>query len=320
MWTPAPVNADAILLKYANFPPEQTFPCIQMERWKKEVEKRTGGAVDIQTFPEGTLLDTRRMMDGIIAGEADIGCLCMAYHPNRFVITNATGMPLGIPDARTGSLVLWELYQKYKPESFSKVKVLTMFSTAPANILSRVPVRNLGDIKGLVLGSPGGTSPILDAWGAKQMDIFMSETSESLQNSVLQGLFSSSEAMKDLGYSEYFRYVTLTHSIVYPFAVIMNWNTWHSLPMNVRQVIDNLGPEQAEWTGRYLDYRVKSSIEWSQRTHQVEFIEFSPQEKIKWDKALSLIIDRWIKHATQKGYPSEAILEDIKVLIRNYSR
>ncbi|MBP1700697.1 MAG: C4-dicarboxylate transporter substrate-binding protein [Deltaproteobacteria bacterium] len=38
-----------IKLTYANFPPAPTFPCVQMEEWKKEVEKRTGGKVAIQT-------------------------------------------------------------------------------------------------------------------------------------------------------------------------------------------------------------------------------------------------------------------------------
>ena len=48
-----------ITLKYANFPPATTFPCIQMERWAKEVEKRTAGKVKIQTFPGGTLLPAK---------------------------------------------------------------------------------------------------------------------------------------------------------------------------------------------------------------------------------------------------------------------
>ena len=34
-------EAKVIKLRYANFPPAPTFPCIQMERWAREVEKRT---------------------------------------------------------------------------------------------------------------------------------------------------------------------------------------------------------------------------------------------------------------------------------------
>jgi TRAP-type C4-dicarboxylate transport system substrate-binding protein len=96
--------AGSISLSYANFPPAPTFPCVQMERWKTEVEKRTNGAVSIKTYPGGTLLGAKEMMDGVIAGQADIGNLCMAYQPGRFIVTNATSLPLGIPNARTGSL------------------------------------------------------------------------------------------------------------------------------------------------------------------------------------------------------------------------
>jgi TRAP-type C4-dicarboxylate transport system substrate-binding protein len=75
---PAPAVAGPIKLSYANFPPAPTFPCVQMERWKQKVEKRTNGKVIINTFPGGTLLGAKNMIDGVIAGQADIGCLCMA--------------------------------------------------------------------------------------------------------------------------------------------------------------------------------------------------------------------------------------------------
>ena len=65
IFMPVSATAGAIKLSYANFPPAPTFPCVQMERWKKEVEKRTNGAVAIQTFPGGTLLGAKAMMDEI---------------------------------------------------------------------------------------------------------------------------------------------------------------------------------------------------------------------------------------------------------------
>jgi len=57
----SPVTAKTITLNYANFPPAPTFPCVQMERWKVEVEKRTNGQVKINTFPGGTLLGAKGM-------------------------------------------------------------------------------------------------------------------------------------------------------------------------------------------------------------------------------------------------------------------
>ena len=57
-----------IHLNYANFPPEGTFPCVQMERWAKEVEKRTNSKVKVHTFPGGTLVSAKNMFDGVVSG------------------------------------------------------------------------------------------------------------------------------------------------------------------------------------------------------------------------------------------------------------
>ena len=65
-----------ITLKYANFPPATTFPCVQMERWAKEVEKRTTGKVKVQTFPGGTLLPAKNIFDGVISGTGGYWKLC----------------------------------------------------------------------------------------------------------------------------------------------------------------------------------------------------------------------------------------------------
>lgn len=317
MMTPAAFS-QPIQLSYANFPPAPTFPCVQMERWKTEVEKRTDGAVAIKTFPGGTLLDAKNMMDGVISGEADIGCLCMAYQPGRFFVTNATSLPLGIPNARVGSLVLLDLYRKYQPEEFAKVKVLTMFTTAPSNIMSKVPVRTLDDIKGLDLRASGGAAEILKAWGANQVGMPMSATPEALQKGVVKGLFSSLEVMKDFKYAETCRYATLTDTVIYPFAVVMNMNRWNALPKGVRKVMEDMIPEQAVWTGEYMDNHVKESIEWSRKTYQVEFIQLAPEEKAKWDERLSGITEKWIQDTSQKGFPAKAIVEDITALIQKH--
>ena len=316
---PAAGSAEPIKLSYANFPPAPTFPCVQMERWKTEVEKRTDGRVSINTFPGGILLGAKAMMDGVISGEADIGNLCMAYQPGRFIVTNATSLPLGIPNARVGSLVLLDLYRKYQPKAFSKVKVLTMFTTAPANIMSKVPVRNLDDIKGLDLRASGGAAQILKAWGANQVGMPMSATPEALQKGVVKGLFSSLEVMKDFKFAETCGYATLTNTVIYPFAVVMNMDRWNSLPKDIQKVMEDIITEQAIWTGEYMDNHVKASIAWSKKTHNVEFIELPPGEKSKWDGRLKNITDKWVQDTSAKGFPAEAIVEDINALIKKHS-
>jgi TRAP-type C4-dicarboxylate transport system substrate-binding protein len=316
----AQLKAPVIKLSYANFPPAPTFPCVQMERWKTEVEKRTAGKVAIDTFPGGTLLGAKNMMDGVISGQANIGCLCMAYQPGRFVVTNATSLPVGIPNAKVGSLVLWDVYNKYQPEAFAKVKVLTVFTTAPTNIMSKVPVRNLNDIKGLDLRASGGAAKILEAWGANPVGMPMPATVEALQKGVVKGLFSSLETMKDFKFAESCKYVTMTDTVIYPFAVVMNMETWNSLPKDVQKVMDDLIVEQARWTGEYMDNHVDDAVQWSKTSQKVEFIDLPTAEKVKWDAKLQFMTDKWVADAEQKGLPAKNIVDDIKASITKHSQ
>ncbi|HUU40391.1 MAG TPA: TRAP transporter substrate-binding protein [Desulfatiglandales bacterium] len=309
-----PALAEPISLTYANFPPAPTFPCVQMERWKKEVEKRTNGAVSVKTFPGGTLLDAKAIMDGVIAGTADIGNLCMAYQPGRFIITNAISLPVSFTNAATGSLALWELYNKYKPEAFSQVKVLTMFTCAPSNLMTKKPIRTLEDLKGVNLRASGGAASILKAWGANQIGMPQSEVPEAMQKGRIEGQFTSLEVLKDFKYAEMCKYVTILNGPVYAFAVVMNMDSWNKLPKDVQKVMDDMAKEQSEWTGRYMDNHVDESVEWSKQNYNLEVINLSESEKARWDKPIEGIISEWIQDAKGKGFPAEQIVEDIKTL------
>ncbi|MBW2208193.1 MAG: TRAP transporter substrate-binding protein [Deltaproteobacteria bacterium] len=315
---PGTSEAKSITLSYANFPPAPTFPCVQMERWKKEVEKRTSGKVTINTFPGGTLIKAKGMMDGVIAGTADIGNLCMAYQPGRFLITNAVALPLGLPNAKVASLTLWDLYEKYKPKAFAKVKVLTMFTTAPSNIMSKIPIRNLADLKGVPIRASGGAAQILKAWGATRVGMPMPETPAALQKGVVKGLFSSLEVMKDFKFAELCKYVTITDTPVYPFAVVMNIDAWEKLPKDVQKVMDDLRMEQSKWTGEYMDNHVIKSMDWSKKEQKVEVIQLPKSEKAKWDKLLEPITAKWIADNKAKGVPAAAIVKDIKAFAKKH--
>ena len=266
------------------------------------------------------VLGAKNMLDGVIAGQADIGCLCMAYQPGRFIVTLATGLPLGIPSAKVGSLVLWDIYSKYKPKTFSKVKVLTMFSSSPSNIMSSKPVRNLDDLKGLELRASGSAAAALKLWGATPVGMPMPQTPEALQKGVVKGLFTALEGMKDFKFAEYCRYITMTDTLIYPFSVVMNMDSWNKLPKDVQKVMDDLRVEQAEWTGTYEDNHSDEAIEWSKKTYNIEVIKLSKEEKAKWDKMLEPMISKWIGDAKAKGLPGEAIIEDIKALTKKYSK
>ena len=148
----------------------------------------------------------------------------------------------------------------------------------------------------------------------------MSATPEALQKGVVQGLFSSLEVMKDLKFAEECPYVTLTNTVVYPFAVVMNLDRWNALPPEVQTVMDDLSRSQAVWTGTYMDNHVSEAVEWSKKTHGVEFVELDDTTSAAWNKALSPITERWITKASQEGLDGKAIVDTILRLVDRHTK
>jgi TRAP-type C4-dicarboxylate transport system substrate-binding protein len=311
------VSAQSTTLSYANFPPASTFPCVQMERWKEEIEKRTGGELRINTFPGSTLLGAKNMFDGVMAGQADIGCFAMSYHPGRFPLVEAIDLPLGWPNATVASLSLMDLYEKYKPESFDKVKVLTMFTCPPANIMSVKPVRSLSDLKGMEIRAAGTGGKVFELLGASPIGMPQSDVPDALHKKVIKGMASSLEVMKDFKYAEYCRYITMTNLQVVTFAVVMNLDRWNSLPKKIQDEIESLKREQAEWTGRYVDEHVREAVEWSKDTYSVEVIEFSKEEKKRMNELLSPLVEGYIQR-TESKVPAGEVIDDIHKFMAKY--
>lgn len=313
-------TAQSITLTYANFPPASTFPCIQMDKWKTEVELRTAGTVNIKTFPGSTLLGAKNMMDGVIDGVADIGVVVFAYQPGRFPLLEGMDLPVGFSSSKVANAVLFDLYNKYKPKSLSKVKVIALFTAPPANIMSKTPIRSLKDLKGYELRCTGAGVKPLKLLGATPVAMPMSETPEALQKGIVKGIFSSLDILKDFKFAEICRYVTICNMQTTSFAVIMNKKKWASLPEKVKKVIDGLSREHSLWTGQYIDKHVIESLNWAKKHYKEEVINLSEEEYKLWHKKVDSIKNEWIKKTEAMGLPAKEFFIDLLTLKEKYEK
>jgi TRAP-type transport system periplasmic protein len=319
--TSPPVSiAKDIKLTYANFPPAPTFPCVQMERWAKEVEQRTKGAVKVQTFPGGTLLPAKNIFDGVIAGTADIGNFAMSYQPGRFIVSEAVDLPLGFSSAKSASLTLLDLIEKYKPKEFADVKILTLFTCPPANIMTRDPVKTLADLKGKELRVGGTQADIIKLLGGIPVAMPQSDTPEALQKGTVKGHVSSMEVLKDFNYAAYTANATIANLWVVSFGVVMNKAKWAALPPEVKKLFDDMKREQALWTGKYVDDHVLESLQWSKEKYKLQIWELPAAEKAQIPKTLAPMMDAYVKKVNAAGLPGDQILKDVIALKDKYEK
>lgn len=312
-------KGDKITLTYAFFAPANTFPAKQMEKWKEEVEKRTNGKVEVKLFPGGTLLTDKNMYDGVRDGVADIGLSCPTYEPGRFGLLGISDLPSGFPNSKTSSQVIYDLVQEFPPDALKDYKIITAFATEASHLMSKKPVKDIGDLKGMQIRISGALTPVLEDLGATPVGMGMAEVPEAIQTGIIEGLVSSREVLKDLKLAESLKYTTDYPLSVTSFVAVMNKDVWESLPPDVQQVIDELGPEMAKWTGEYHDNHVKETLEWSSQEHGLTIITLTEEEKAKWHSKLQPLQDKLVRDLEAKGLPATEYKDRLYELKDMYS-
>jgi len=311
-------SGDAIELNYAFFAPAGTFPAVQMEKWAEELEKRTDGKVEVNTFPGGSLLTAENMYDGVANGLADIGLSSTTYEPGRFPLLAISDMPSGYPNATVASKVIADLINEYPQDAFKDFKIITTFASEPAYIQSQQPIESLADLKGKQLRISGATTDLFKELGAAPVGMSQGEVAEALQTGIVNGYVSSREVLKDMKYAEMVKYITDYPLTVNTFVAVMNKSKYDSLPDDVKKVIDELNTEMTEFTGDYLDTYVGEVLKWSEDEHSIKHV--SLKDEAKWDEISKKLQADAVKKADEAGLPGQEYQERLNELIEKYSQ
>lgn len=309
---------EEITLKYAFFAPASTFPAVQMEKWAEEMEARTDGQVTVQTFPGGTLLSPQNMYDGVLEGVADIGLSCPTYEPGRFPLMSINDLPGIYPNGEVASMVTYDALQEFMPAEFEDFKVVTAFATEPRYFQTAEPVRTLDDLSGITVRTAGGP-PYEKMLGAAMESMPMSEVGQALETGVIDGFTSSREVLMDLKFAETVKYWTDYRLGVVSFAAVMDKEQYESLPADVQQVIDELGPEMAQFAGAYLDEHVQESLQWSEENEGLEKVELTEEQRAAWDEALEPLEEQYVNDVAEQGLPAQEFLNWIRDKADEYS-
>jgi len=284
-----PVGAqEEIVLNSANFAPAKTFPGVQLERYKKEIEKRTNGKIKIQAYHGGTLLGAKNMIEGVISGAADIGTFPPGYLTGRYPLLELFNTQVGWPSSIVATATLYDLFKKFDLESKSikKLKVLAVFTGTPAHILSSIPIRNRSDLKTAELRATVTWVQALELLGGRPIGMPMPEVPEAIKKGVVKGLVSSLDTLMDFNFAEYTRFVTKCYLPVAPWVVFMNQDKWDSLPPEAKKVFEDLEKDHSLWTAKYIDKHEKESVNWAKTKYNVEIINLSSDELSNWHSLL----------------------------------
>jgi len=308
-------SADVIKLKFANyFPPPAPHSKICQD-FIAELEKRTNGRVKVQYFAGGSLLKATSMYEGVVTGISDIGLAHVEYTPGRFPVTEVCDLPLGYPSGWVANEVVNDFYENFKPKEWDNVHILWMHASNPNVVISKKPVYNLDDMKGLTLRAPGRVGDTIKALGATPAPTPIMEVYDGIAKGVLDGVNTPYETLRTFRFAEVAKYVTTSWQVgnLYTFYVAMNKNSYKKLAPDIKAIFDKLCGEYKErmalmWNS--IDFAGKNFA----ADKGVEFIDLSPAEAEKWKQATAPVIEDYVKKMVSSGYSEAEVRGWLKFL------
>ena len=298
-----------IKLKFANyFPPTHKNAAVFAE-FTQEINKKSGGKVEISYYPGGTLLTAPKMAAGVATGIADIGLAHFAYSRGRFPVMEAVELPLGFPSAWVGAGVANDFYDKFKPKEWDQFHPLVFCASTP-NVIGTLtkPVRTLEDLKGLKIRGTGRIGDIVKALGATPMPIEMVDLYESLRRGVVDGNLGSAEQLEGFKIGELIKYVTASWKTggCFGFYVTMSKHKWDALPPDMQKLFTDVSNEYKDKWGIAFNSIDFGGIEYLKKNGG-QVINLSDAETAKWVKAVQPVIADYKKDLMAKGYKEQEI-------------
>ena len=297
-------------LRFANYFAAESGPGKVGQEFCDDIERLTGGRVNVEYYPGGMLLTADKMYDGVSEGIADVGLSNLGYTFGRFQVTEVLDLPLGFPNAWVASHVASDFYKKFTPAEWDGTHMLTLTTSPPNNILTvSVPVKKPEDLRGLILRGTGYIGKLVEALGGTARPVAMPEAYDSLAKGVIGGLLIPYETVKTFRYGEVTNYVTEVWPLgqVYTFYVVMNKNTWDQLPADIQDIITKYIED--EYIEKLSQMWNDIDIEGKEYALEsgYEVIEIPAGELGRWKELAGGVIDDFAKSMGAAGHSEEEV-------------
>jgi TRAP-type C4-dicarboxylate transport system substrate-binding protein len=90
--------------------------------------------------------------------------------------------------------------------------------------------------------------------------------------------------------------------------VVMNKSKWNSLPKDVQKVFEEVSAEFTKKQAELWDQIDKEGYEFL-KSKGNKIVPLSPEENARWAKAVSPLLDDYVKEVSGKGIPGSEIVK-----------
>ena len=219
------------------------------EFFKQEVEKRSGGKIEVKIYPNSQLgneIDT--IQSALTGGGVDVvitGESMMTYIPELGIL----GVPyLMTSDAHVEAVAGGEIGKEIDNLMLmdgAGFRCLAYFVRGPRDVTANKAIRTPDDIKGLIIRTPASTITVstFESFGAKPTPMAFSEVFTSLQSGTIQGQENPLAMIKSGNFYEVQKFLCKTEHLRTWLYFAMSEQSFQALPADLQKIVLEVGKE-----------------------------------------------------------------------------
>jgi len=291
-----------------------------MDMWMNEIETRTGGRV---RFSNSTGENPELIAAADVVRDVPV-------NSSSYPLLNLVQIPFVFPGSTVGSRVIAQLYSEFHElrDELSDVKVVGLGIGALMAIFSSKawgPLRTIGDFKDARIRSLLPIDGVVEALGAKPMHVGYLEISHLLETGQLDatvlGILPAYNFKLAEGAAPYCTIPGERSITMHPIRIYMKWDTWNSLPPEIRKIIEEIGPAGSDcWyavqSGLDADNHLLEAMEYIKQ--KGELVKVTPEELARWRQLIRPNIDSIVRAVEAKGLPGSKFFNRMNELVTEY--
>lgn len=300
-----------------------TPSAVYIQSWIDKIYEATDGHVKITLHDNSTLSAAADIGVNVTDGAVDIGWLYTSYYAGQFPLSDVINLPFqGFGDPVVSTEVLWDLYDEYEEVSneWAGYKLLMLYGN-PGMIFGSAdtPITSVADLAGRSMRCPSGAiTDLLIAWGASPITMAPPDVYEALEKNNISGYVFEPSGIVNFSLQEVTSYYTDLPMYDGPFGLIMNLDSWNSLPEEYQEIIEGLSGRDASIGAAEA---FAAAVEDARATIEAaggEFVSVSDEAKAEFAVEADKYAATWSESMTNDGFDGAAYLARAKELAEKY--
>ncbi|MFI4902958.1 MAG: sialic acid TRAP transporter substrate-binding protein SiaP [Burkholderiales bacterium] len=233
----------ATTLRWATVLPTSHPMVAMMDRVAKEVREKTGGGVEIQTFPAGQLGSSRDLIEAASGGAIQIvdeGAAQFGQFVPQFSILEAPYIWRDAEHVRRvlASPIVDDMNAALVAKRSMRVVGATYYGKRHVTSGTK-PVHNAGDMQGFKLRIPEVDTfrAMAEAWGARPTPLNIGELYLALSQGAVDGQENPLPTIQSNKFFEVQKHLILTGHVITPRLIVVNEPAWQSLDAKAREAL-----------------------------------------------------------------------------------